>query len=132
MHDRNELVPIVESDSLDAVASAELGELEAQARSFARDSRAASTWRAYDSDFADFRSWCGQRQPVLDPLPALPATVALYITALAERRKPSTIRRRIASISVARRAERARCPRGARSSRGRPRGALQGTSRRLP
>jgi integrase len=38
----------------------------------------------------------------VDPLPAAPATVALYITALAAKsRKPSTIRRRLASISVA-------------------------------
>jgi site-specific recombinase XerD len=34
-------------------------------------------------------------------LPATPVTVALYITALAETHKPSTIRRRLASISVA-------------------------------
>jgi hypothetical protein len=34
-------------------------------------------------------------------LPATPATVALYLTALTEVRKPSTIRRRLASIRVA-------------------------------
>ena len=38
----------------------------------------------------------------MDPLPATPATVALYITAVAAKGlKPSTIRRRLASISVA-------------------------------
>ena len=85
-----------------AAAAVELTELEEQARSFARDSRAASTWRAYESDFADFRTWCAERVSPVEPLPATPATVALYITALAAKgRKPSTIRRRLASISVA-------------------------------
>ena len=91
-----ELVPVVE-----AAAAVELTELEERARSFARDSRASSTWRAYDSDFADFRAWCASQVPPLEPLPASPTTVALYLTALAEVRKPSTIRRRLASISVA-------------------------------
>jgi hypothetical protein len=39
--------------------------------------------------------------PPLEALPASPVTVALYLTALAEVRKPSTIRRRLASISIA-------------------------------
>jgi site-specific recombinase XerD len=91
-----ELVAVVE-----AAAVVELRELEEQARSFARGSRADSTWRAYDSDFADFRAWCADQDPPVDCLPASPATVALYITALAETRKPTTIRRRLASISVA-------------------------------
>lgn len=94
--DGGELVPVVE-----AVAVVELAELEEQARSFARGSRADSTWRAYDSDFADFRTWCANQDPALEPLPAAPSTVALYITAQVETRKPSTIRRRLASISVA-------------------------------
>jgi hypothetical protein len=91
-----ELVLVVETEAV-----VELTELEEQARSFARGSRADSTWRAYDSDFAAFRGWCAEQAPGLEPLPATPATVALYITALAEVRKPSTIRRRLASISVA-------------------------------
>ena len=92
-----ELVAVVE----DAAAAVELAELEQRARSFARDSRAASTWRSYDSDFAHFRSWCAEHRPALDPLPATPATVALYLSALAQTHKSSTIRRRLASISVA-------------------------------
>ena len=94
----SELVAIVD----DAAAAVELSELEDQARSFARDSRAESTWRAYESDLADFRTWCAERASPVEPLPATPATVVLYITALAAKgRKPSTIRRRLASISVA-------------------------------
>ena len=86
----------------DAAAAVELAELEEQARTFAHDSRAASTWRAYESDFADFRAWCAERVAPVEPLPATPATVVLYITAVAAQGlKPSTIRRRLASISVA-------------------------------
>ena len=92
----SELVAVV-----DDAAAVELTELEEQARRFARDSRAASTWRAYESDFTHFRAWCAEQQPPVESLPATPATVALYLTALAETRKPSTIRRRLASISVA-------------------------------
>jgi site-specific recombinase XerD len=78
-------------------AAVELAELEERARDFARDSRAASTWRAYESDVAHFRTWCAEQRP---PVESLPATVALYLTALTETHKPSTIRRRLASISV--------------------------------
>ena len=91
-----ELVAVV-----DAAAVVELADLEERARSFARDSRAASTWRAYESDFAHFRTWCAEQQPPVESLPATPATVALYLTALAEVWKPATIRRRLASVSVA-------------------------------
>jgi hypothetical protein len=70
--DEGELVPSVE-----AAAAVELSELEEQARSFARDSRATSTWRAYESDFADFRTWCADQAPPVEPLPATPATIAL-------------------------------------------------------
>ena len=86
----------------DAARAVELAELEEQARAFAHDSRAASTWRTYASDVADFRTWCAERVAPVEPLPATPATVVLYITAVAAKGlKPSTIRRRLASISVA-------------------------------
>ena len=93
----SELVAVVD----DAAAAVELTELKERARRFARDSRAASTWRAYESDFAHFRNWCAEQHPAVEALPSTPATVALYLTALAEVRKPATIRRRLASISVA-------------------------------
>src|SRR5689334_18317063 len=91
----SELVAVVD----DAAAVVELTELEEQAHNFARDSRAGSTWRAYESDFADFQTWSAERVSPVESLPATPATVALYITALAAKGlKPSTIRRRLASI----------------------------------
>jgi integrase len=84
-----------------ASTGAEIVRLEEQARSYARDSRARSTWRAYDGDMADFRRWCAAQQPARSALPAAPDTVALYLTALAPVRAPSTLRRRMAAISVA-------------------------------
>lgn len=74
--------------------------LRTRARELAENSRAASTRKAYQSDMDQFRSWCVAQLPPLEALPASPVTVALYLTALAEVRKPATIRRRMDSISV--------------------------------
>jgi site-specific recombinase XerD len=69
---------------------------------YARASRSASTWRAYDADLRHFAAWCAGHRPPLAALPAGPATVAGYLTALADSGyKPSTIRRRMAAVSVA-------------------------------
>jgi hypothetical protein len=54
---------------------------------------------AYRSDCNDFTTWCIRRQ--FEPLPAEPATVALYVGDLVERCKPSTIMCRLATISQA-------------------------------
>jgi site-specific recombinase XerD len=74
--------------------------LRARARQLAANSRAVATLRAYESDMADFRTWCATQHPPLQALPAEPMTVALYVAALAEVRKTSTIRRRLSAISV--------------------------------
>jgi site-specific recombinase XerD len=83
---------------MDAAALVELGELEDQARRLARASRSDSTWRAYDSDLRHFQAWCAEHH--LDALPAEPLTVATYLAALESSHSPSTIRRRLAAISV--------------------------------
>lgn len=72
--DGGELVPVI-----DIAAEVELTELEERARGFARDSRSEATWRAYDSDFADFRTWCAHQDPAVESLPATPVTVARYL-----------------------------------------------------
>jgi site-specific recombinase XerD len=74
--------------------------LHARARQLAEHSRAAATRTAYASDMAQFRAWCATQHPPLEALPAQPMTVALYLAALADVRKPATIRRRMDSISV--------------------------------
>jgi site-specific recombinase XerD len=68
-----------------------------QARDYARQAKSKNTRRAYASDWDDFAHWC---QPYgFVPLPARPETVALYLAALADALKPSTLGRRLATIS---------------------------------
>ena len=61
--------------------------------------KAPATLRAYRSDWAHFEAWCGAHGA--DALPASPDTVALYLTDLARVAKPSTLQRRVSSISQA-------------------------------
>ena len=68
-----------------------------QARSFIRSSRAASTLRAYASDWSRFKAWCASR--AVSSLPASPGAVALFLTAEAHAGSgASTITRRSAAI----------------------------------
>ena len=73
--------------------------LRDQARGFVRDARAASTLRAYRSDWADFLTWCDARGS--QSLPAEAETVALYLThlATARARAVATIQRRLTAIA---------------------------------
>ncbi|OHV36946.1 MULTISPECIES: tyrosine-type recombinase/integrase [Pseudofrankia] len=69
---------------------------------YARAARATSTWRAYDTDLRHFRAWCAAQPTAPAAVPAGALTVAGYLAALADAGyKPSTIRRRLAAISVA-------------------------------
>jgi len=68
-----------------------------QAREYARQSRSANTRRGYASDWAGFTRWCEERK--LTALPALPETVACYISALADHHKVNTIQRHLSAIS---------------------------------
>jgi len=70
---------------------------ESRAAEYAKRSKAASTRRAYEGDWADFCTWCADAD--LHPLPAEVRTVCEYLAALADRRlKVSTIERRRAAI----------------------------------
>ena len=66
---------------------------------YAHHAIAESTWKAYETDLRHFAAWCDAQG--LSPLPAAPTTVAGY---LADHAPPvnatSTLRRRLASISV--------------------------------
>ena len=53
----------------------------ATARGYVEASRAASTRRAYDGDWRRFSAWCQARGA--PALPASPALVAVYLSALA-------------------------------------------------
>jgi len=64
----------------------------------ARDSRAASTWKAYQVDWRLWSAWAAKHGACA--LPADPMVVASYLAELSETRKDSTLRRYLASISV--------------------------------
>jgi site-specific recombinase XerD len=69
------------------------------ARHYARQSRSANTWRAYQSDWRLFEGWC--RSLELASLPAAPETVAMFIAQeAAHGRNPSTLARRLAAIRL--------------------------------
>jgi integrase len=75
-------------------------ELDDAAAAYAGASRAENTKRAYTTDFVAFSRWCAGQQ--LAPMPALPRTVALYLTALAcTERTVATIERALVAISQA-------------------------------
>lgn len=75
-------------------------ELDDAAAAYAGASRAENTKRAYTNDFVSFSAWCESQ--ALAPMPALPRTLALYLTALAcAERKVATIERALAAICQA-------------------------------
>ncbi len=79
--------------------SSDVREILQKAKDYTRQSKAANTTRSYRADWADFTAWCQERS--LSALPADPETVALYLADLADRRRTSTLQRRLAAISQA-------------------------------
>ena len=63
-----------------------------------KNSKSPNTLRAYESDYKDFTSFCVKNN--FSSLPADPKIVSLYLTHLSQTSKFSTLKRRIASISV--------------------------------
>ena len=63
-----------------------------------KNSKAQNTLRAYASDFRHFRNFCIDNN--VKYLPSDPRIISLYLTKLAQTSKFSTLKRRIASISV--------------------------------
>ncbi len=88
--------PIIHPDAptLPALTAGEV----ASARGYIDASRAASTRKAYSADWLRFSLWCrGRDAPVL---PAAPALVAVYLSALAARgQAPPSIARALAAIA---------------------------------
>jgi site-specific recombinase XerD len=90
----------VPAQVIDDAGIAHLGDLVGVVRGYAQASKAENTRRAYGHDWSDFTSWCAEHR--LSPLPATPATLCLYLSALAQAgRRASTIERRLAAISQA-------------------------------
>ena len=63
-----------------------------------RNSKASNTLRAYKSDYKDFASFCLKNG--FKPMPSEPKIISLYLTYLSKSCKFSTLKRRLASISV--------------------------------
>jgi len=63
-----------------------------------KNSKSKNTLRAYQSDFRDFSLFCSKNG--FSSMPTQPKIIALYITHLSKLSKFSTLKRRIASISV--------------------------------
>ena len=61
-------------------------------------SKSSNTLRAYRSDFFDFEKFCSKYS--FKSLPSDPKIVSLYLTDLSKNNKFSTLKRRLASISV--------------------------------
>jgi len=63
-----------------------------------KNSKSTNTLRAYQADFKDFSVFCSKNG--LNYMPTDPKTLSLYLTHLSSTSKFSTLKRRIASISV--------------------------------
>jgi len=63
-----------------------------------KSSKAQNTLRAYKADYRDFARFCVKNG--LKPMPSEPKIITLYLTHLSKHCKFSTLKRRLASISV--------------------------------
>ncbi len=63
-----------------------------------KNSKASNTLRAYKSDYKHFASFCLKNG--FKPMPSEPKIISLYLTHLSKSSKFSTLKRRLASISV--------------------------------
>jgi hypothetical protein len=85
-----------------AVTRRPTGELPAELvevmADYARRGKADNTWRAYEADLRHFAAWCDLEG--LSALPAAPTAIAAYLAAHATSLSVSTLRRRLAAISV--------------------------------
>ena len=63
-----------------------------------RNSKSENTLRAYQSDYNDFSLFCSKNG--FQAMPTQPKIIALYITHLSSYSKYSTLKRRLASISI--------------------------------
>jgi len=94
---------------------ATLGPELKRARVFAKASKSENTQRAYAREWQAFAAWCALKG--VSALPAAPATLAAYITGLADgtvgsrARKPAGIELALAAVAGAHKAQNLRSPR---------------------
>ena len=76
----------------------DLKSLELETIKNLKNSKSSNTLRAYQSDFNDFSLFCSKNG--FQAMPTQPKIIALYITHLSAFSKYSTLKRRLASISI--------------------------------
>ena len=76
----------------------DLKSLEIETIKNLKNSKSLNTLRAYQSDFKDFSLFCSKNG--FQSMPTQPKIIALYITHLSAFSKYSTLKRRLASISI--------------------------------
>ena len=76
----------------------DLKNLELETLKNLKNSKSENTLRAYKADFRDFSAFCNKNG--LNSMPTEPKILSIYLTHLAASSKFSTLKRRIASISV--------------------------------
>ena len=92
----NAVVPISSGAAVPAALAPDL----TRAAELAREEKAASTRRAYRSDFRIFQAWCQDRG--VSALPAAAETVAAFLAHDVEGgSRPSTLGRRVSAIRYA-------------------------------
>jgi site-specific recombinase XerD len=80
-------------------APSALAPIASRAEHYLRASQSQNTRRAYASDWRHFLAWC--KTAGQGSLPASPETLILYLSALAQSAKTSTLTRRLSAISQA-------------------------------
>ena len=80
---------------------ADLEAVYARARDLNRMARSDNTWRAYKTGWAQYEAWCNGIG--VKPLSGDPGTVALFLSMLSLKVRPTTLKARLAAISVAHR-----------------------------
>ena len=76
----------------------DIKKLELETLKNLKNSKSANTLRAYESDYRDFSIFCVKNN--FSSLPTDPKILSFYLTHLSKTSKFSTLKRRIASISV--------------------------------
>ncbi|MCC6696184.1 MAG: site-specific integrase [Candidatus Hydrogenedentes bacterium] len=97
--------------ALQSTLPALLEPLDAGVVALVEASKSRNTRKAYAADWRHFEVWCLQMGE--ESIPARPETIARYLSALAMDRKPATLQRRLASISIAHQAAGYPSPAGA-------------------
>jgi site-specific recombinase XerD len=92
-------LPTSGNTRLSLPGNSDLPTLATRAAGYIQDSRADNTRRAYRADWSAFEGWCSSHSLVAQP--ALPSTVALYLTDHSKSHKTSTLARWLASIGQA-------------------------------